>query len=131
MNFEPIASAPLAIKIHLATVLPAFLIGGWLIILSAKGSKPHRAFGVIYMVLMVVTAFTTFFIRALDPPHLSWIHLFIPITLVGVTMSILSLRRGDIRGHRRAMILLYVGALVIAGGFTFVPGRIMHAVFFS
>jgi hypothetical protein len=29
------------------------------------------------------------------------------------------------------MISLYVGALVIAGGFTFVPGRIMHDVAFG
>jgi hypothetical protein len=29
------------------------------------------------------------------------------------------------------MIMIFVGALVIAGLFTFVPGRIMHAVFFG
>jgi uncharacterized membrane protein len=27
------------------------------------------------------------------------------------------------------MLALYLGALVIAGGFTFTPGRLMHAVF--
>jgi uncharacterized membrane protein len=30
--------------------------------------------------------------------------------------------------HRKAMISIFVGALVIAGLFTFVPGRIMYAV---
>jgi uncharacterized membrane protein len=34
-------------------------------------------------------------------------------------------------GHRSTMIGLYVGALVIAGLFTFVPGRIMHKVLFG
>jgi len=29
------------------------------------------------------------------------------------------------------MILIFSGALVIAGLFTFVPGRIMHAVLFG
>jgi uncharacterized membrane protein len=33
--------------------------------------------------------------------------------------------------HRRAMLGLFVGALVIAGLFTFVPGRIMYAVIFG
>ncbi len=80
---------------------------------------------------MVATAITAFFIRSLDPPHLTWIHLFIPLTLIAITSGLISLRRGDIRGHQRAMIILYVGALLIAGGFTFVPGRLMHAVFFS
>jgi uncharacterized membrane protein len=30
--------------------------------------------------------------------------------------------------HRRIMILMFSGALVIAGLFTLLPGRIMHAV---
>jgi uncharacterized membrane protein len=33
--------------------------------------------------------------------------------------------------HRRAMISLFLGALVIAGAFTLVPGRIMHQVVFG
>jgi len=40
-------------------------------------------------------------------------------------------RRGNIRGHKRSMIGLFAGALIIAGIFTFVPGRIMHAVLFG
>lgn len=33
--------------------------------------------------------------------------------------------------HRRVMIGLFSGALVIAGLFTLLPGRIMHAVVFG
>ncbi len=33
--------------------------------------------------------------------------------------------------HRRIMILTFSGALVIAGLFTLVPGRIMHTVLFG
>jgi len=33
--------------------------------------------------------------------------------------------------HRNSMVGLFVGALVIAGAFTFLPGRIMHAVVFG
>ena len=33
--------------------------------------------------------------------------------------------------HRRIMILLFSGALVIAGLFTLLPGRIMHMVVFG
>lgn len=131
MNFGPVAEAPLAIKIHLATVIPAFFIGGWLIVFSTKGSHVHRVLGATYLTLMSITAITTFFIRAVDPPHLTFIHLFIPLTLFGVLGAIVSIRRGDIRGHKRAMIGLYVGALLIAGGLTFLPGRLMHDVFFG
>jgi len=33
-----------------------------------------------------------------------------------------------VRRHRNIMVTLFIGALVIAGAFTLLPGRIMHAV---
>jgi uncharacterized membrane protein len=39
--------------------------------------------------------------------------------------------RHRVADHRRIMILIFSGALVIAGLFTFVPGRIMHTVLFG
>jgi uncharacterized membrane protein len=33
--------------------------------------------------------------------------------------------------HRFAMVSLYVGGILIAGAFTFVPGRLMYRVFFG
>ena len=35
------------------------------------------------------------------------------------------------RGHKLTMLGLFSGALIIAGIFTFVPGRIMHRVVFG
>ena len=131
MNLGLIAHAPLAVKIHLVTVIPAFVIGTWLIFFSTKGARVHRGLGVVYLTLMTVTAITTLFVRVIDPGKLSLIHLFIPLTLGGVIMTVVALRRGNIAGHKRSMIGLYVGALLIAGGFTFLPGRLMHAVFFG
>jgi uncharacterized membrane protein len=112
-------------------VVPAFFIGGWLLLVSTKGARPHRWLGVLYLSLMTATAITTLFIRNIDPGHFSLIHLFIPLTLFGVVGGVWRLRQGDIKGHRNAMIALYVGALLIAGGFTFSPGRLMHQVFFG
>ena len=62
-----------------------------------------------------------------SPIHL--LSVFAPIMLVVA-------RRGRPRGHRvRAhritMISIYAGALLLAGLFTLVPGRIMHAVLFG
>jgi uncharacterized membrane protein len=130
MNFGLVAQAPLAVKIHLVTVIPAFFIGTWLIFFSTKGARVHRGLGVFYLALMTITAITALFIRVIDPGHLSLIHLFVPLTLVGVTSTIVALKRRNIAGHKRSMIGLYVGALLIAGGFTFLPGRLMHEVFF-
>jgi uncharacterized membrane protein len=131
MNLAPIADASLAIKIHLATVIPAFVIGTWLICFSTKGARWHRGLGGLYLALMLVTAITTFFIRSINPGHLSPIHLFIPLTLFGVFAALWNGRRGNISGHRAAMLGLYVGGLLIAGGFTLLPGRLLHHVFFD
>ena len=63
MTLEPLLRAPLAVQIHVATVLPAFLLGTWQIFISRKGAPLHRAIGFIYLALMTVTAFTTLFIH--------------------------------------------------------------------
>jgi uncharacterized membrane protein len=134
MTLEPLLAAPLAVRIHVATVLPAFFLGTWQLGFSRKGSRVHRAVGFVYLALMVATSIAAMFIHALNPQGwMGWspVHLFVPLTLFGVAASLLAVRRHDIAGHKRAMIATYVGALLLAGAFTFMPGRIMHAVVFG
>ena len=59
------------------------------------------------------------------------IHLLSILVLVTLPLAVIHARRHDIAQHRMAMLMLFTGALVIAGGFTFLPGRILHAVVFS
>jgi len=135
MNLTPLLEAPLIIRIHVATVIPAFFIGTWLIIFSRKGTKAHRVGGTIYFALMVATSITAIFVRSLNPNGpffgFSAIHLLIPLTLYGLYGVVRGALTGNIAMHRRAVFGTYFGALVIAGGFTLLPGRIMHAVFFG
>ena len=53
------------------------------------------------------------------------------LTLVVLPLGVWRAHRHDVRGHRRVMIFTFAGALVIAGLFTLLPGRIMHAVVFG
>jgi uncharacterized membrane protein len=131
MNLAPLADAPLAVKLHLATVLPAFALGTWLIFFSTKGAPYHRRLGAIYLALMTVTAVAAFFIRSINRGGLSPIHLFVPLTLFSVFGALWSVRRGNIRGHRYAMLGLYFGGLLIAGGLTLLPGRLLHRIVFG
>jgi uncharacterized membrane protein len=128
MDLQPLAAAPLAVQIHLATVVPALCIGTWLIFFSTKGARAHRALGAIYLALMTATAVTTVFVREIAPGRLSWIHLFIPLTFYGVVGALWHVRRGNIRGHRNAMIALYIG-IIGAGAATFISGRLLNRVF--
>ena len=41
------------------------------------------------------------------------------------------IRRKDVKGHRRAMLGVYFGGLIIAGALTFYPGRLMYRLFFG
>jgi uncharacterized membrane protein len=129
MNLTLIAEAPIAIKIHLVTVIPAFVIGTWLIFFSIKGAWWRRRLGAIYLALMTVTAVAAFFIRSINSGGLSPIHLFIPLTFFGVFGALWHIGHGNIRGHRNAMLGLYIGGLLIAGGLTLLPGRLLHRVF--
>jgi uncharacterized membrane protein len=135
LNLAPLLSASPAIQVHVYAVVPAFLIGTWQIFFSAKGSRLHRAMGFIYLSLMTVTAISSLFIRDImrDGPFFGFspIHLLVPVTLWGVVGALYYARRGDIPQHKQAMITTYVGAILIAGAFTFMPGRIMHAIFFG
>src|SRR5882724_1071303 len=121
MNFALLYQATPAVKIHLATVIPAFVIGTWLIFFSTKGMRWHRALGAVYLALMTVTAIATFFIRSIGRGQLSLIHLFIPLTLFSVVGALWFVRRGNTRGHQGAMLGLYLGGLLIAGGLTLAP----------
>lgn len=134
MNLEPLYRAPFAIQLHVATVVPAFVIGTWLIFFSTKGAPFHRALGYTYLTLLSITAVDAMFIHALNPNGflgLSPIHLLVALTLFGVYRAIVSARAHDIAGHRYAMLGVYAGGLLLAGAFAFMPGRIMHAVVFG
>ena len=69
---------------HLATILPAFVIGTWLLF-RRKGSTLHRTLGKAYMVLMVATALITLAMLAQVCPrllgHFGLIHGFSLLTL--------------------------------------------------
>jgi uncharacterized membrane protein len=131
MTLEPLFHAPLAVQIHVAAVTPAALLGAYLL-LRPKGTPLHRFLGRSWLALMVVTALSSFFIHQLDLFYgYSPIHLLSIATLFGSWRAIAAARRRDIRTHMRIVRSLYLGGIVVAGLFTFVPGRIMHAVAFG
>jgi uncharacterized membrane protein len=135
VSLAPLFCAPLAVQIHVATVVPAFLLGTWLIFFSRKGARIHRRAGFVYLTLMTITAITTLFVHQIPSQEFfhgfGLIHLFAPLTLWGVFGALYGAYTYNIAMHKRAMLGVYIGGLLIAGGLAFVPGRIMHAVLFG
>jgi uncharacterized membrane protein len=119
---------------HLATIVPAFLIGTVLLFMS-KGTPVHKLLGRIYMPLMLVTAIITLFMPAVVGPrfggHFGFIHGFSALVLYSVPTAYINARRGNVAKHRSAMIGLYVGGILIAGTFAFMPGRMLNQMLFQ
>jgi uncharacterized membrane protein len=99
---------------------------------APKGTLPLRTVGWIWVTLMLVVSISAFFMHQLRIWG-AWspIHLLAIFTLVMLPIAVWRARRHEVAQHRRAMLGLFLGALVIAGLFTFLPGRIMHAVMFG
>jgi uncharacterized membrane protein len=123
----------LPIMIHLATVIPALLLGP-VVLWRRKGDATHKLLGRVWAALMLVTAIASAFIRTpgagIAGTGFSFIHIFTIWTLVNVPLAVLAARRGQIARHRGMMTGLYAG-LVIAGAFTMIPGRLLGSLVFG
>ena len=131
MSLAPLLETAPQIPIHAFAAMAAFGLGVVQLV-APKGTLPHRTIGWIWVALMAVVAISSFWIhqnRRIGPciP----IHLLSIFVLVVLPLGIWKAHRHDVAAHRRIMVMIFTGALVIAGLFTVVPGRIMNAVLFG
>ncbi len=130
MNLTPILTASTAIQLHIATIIIALIATGFILTMR-KGTRIHRYVGWIWAASMMVTSVITFWIDSFGMFYgFSPIHIFSLVVLFNVPYAIISIRRGNVEAHKRAMLGVTVGALGVAGLFTLMPGRIMWQVFF-
>jgi uncharacterized membrane protein len=131
VTLAPLLQANPGIQVHAFAAMGAFVLGT-VQLAAPKGTLPHRIVGSIWVLLMLVVSISAFFVHELRiwGPW-SPIHLLAIFTLVMLPVAVWQAHRHRVEWHRRAMLGLFLGALVIAGLFTFVPGRIMHAVLFG
>ena len=131
MSLAPLLAAPSIVQLHAAGAMAALAIGGAQF-LAPKGTVPHRVLGYAWVGLMALVALSSFGITGVGGAgRWSWIHLVSLYTLGALCLAVWQARQGRIRAHRYSMIGLYLGALVITGAFTLLPGRRMGAVVFG
>ena len=131
MSFAPLFAASGVTIVHALLAMAAFGLGVAQLV-GPKGATAHRIMGWGWVAIMAIVALSSFGIhggRGLG--SFSWIHLLSVFTLIVLPLAVLAARRHRHRRHAIIMISLFTGALVIAGGFTFLPGRIMHQVAFG
>tara|TARA_B110000902_G_scaffold2108_2_gene2341 strand:- start:6342 stop:6740 length:399 start_codon:yes stop_codon:yes gene_type:complete len=119
---------------HLGAMAPAFLMATFMMV-TKKGTEVHKLIGRIYMVLMLFTAMVTLLMSAQVGPrlfnHFGFIHLLSVLVLYCVPSAYWAIKNGNVKRHKWSMIGLYIGGLIVAGGFTLMPGRMLGNVLFG
>ncbi len=131
MSLQPLLQAALEIRIHTFAAVAALVLGLWQL-LRAKGTRGHRLRGWVWAALMAGVSLSSLVINttcSFGP--FSAIHLVTALTLMLLPVGLVAARTHNIPRHARIMTSLYVSALIIAGAFTLLPGRIMHDVAFG
>jgi len=131
MSLMPLLNAAPEVQIHAFAAITAFALG--LVQLGApKGTLPHRTLGWVWVLLMLVISASSFLIHGIRMwGPWSPIHVLSVVTPIMLALGVLAARRHRMRAHKITMMAIFAGALLLAGLFTLVPGRIMHEVVFG
>ena len=121
-------NSPITLGIHLGTVIPALFLGGW-ILARPKGTVLHKLLGRVWMLLMIITAISSFWLRGMTG-SLSLIHIFTFMPIISLPMAIYYAKIGNIEAHKGTLTGTYIG-MCIAGVFSFVPGRLLGSLVFG
>jgi uncharacterized membrane protein len=127
----------LILSLHALPGLLAVILGS-IVLLSKKGTKTHKRRGYIWLGLMLLISLTAIFIQEINPGSYSLIHLLIPWTIFSIIFGIYAIKKFKVNKnkvwrnlHQWTMIGLFFGALVIAGAFTLMPGRMLNEIMFG
>ena len=115
------------IALHLACAVLA-LVAGAIVMARRKGSFSHRVLGWSFVLLLGGTTLTSAFIRDIHFPNIAGftpIHVLTVVTAIFLPLGIWRIRHGQVEAHRRTMTRLFVGACIVAGLFTLLPGRFL------
>jgi uncharacterized membrane protein len=116
-----IDQAPAHILLHMVAAMAAVIIGA-AVLFRQKGTHAHRILGRMWIGLMFVVAFGSFFIQVRG--RFSLIHLLSVLIIVNLASAIYAIRNNNPRRHKNNMRIAYA-SLCIAGMFTLLPYRML------
>jgi uncharacterized membrane protein len=118
---------PAVIAFHIATATLSVILGS-AVLVAEKGTLRHKWLGRLWSIAILVTALSSFDIRELNPGHFSWVHGLSLLTFVSVGRAIWAIRRGDVRGHQRAMRGSFIGLIVAGLAAVATPHRLLNVL---
>ena len=125
------------IAVHMTAAITATVLGPfamWARLGMTKRPKLHRAFGYVWVTMMIVAATSAIFIRSnigLKWHGFSPIHILIIVTFAMLILAFRALAKSNIVGHRKYMVRLYIGACLVAGGFALSPERYLGSLLWN
>jgi uncharacterized membrane protein len=118
------AAIPWPVWAHLATIAIALVLTP-VMLLRRRGDRLHRRLGWIWASAMFLTAFLTLDIHMINRGGFSVIHLLSVWTMIQVPIIVWSARTHNVARHRGSVRGMVLGALLIAGFFTFPFDRLL------
>lgn len=116
------------IAVHAGAAVAALALGAAMFA-ARKGTLLHRFAGRGWVALMLAVAVSSFWIRSSG--SFSWIHILSAIVPVLLAAGVWLAATGRVSAHRRTMIGVYTGALVVTGAFTLLPHRLLGRLLWS
>jgi uncharacterized membrane protein len=115
---------PPFVWLHLATIVAALALTPPML-LRRRGDRLHRRLGWVWASAMALTALFSFGVRGINEGGFSLIHILSAWTLIQVPLIVWRARRHEHAKHRFAVRGMVIGALLVAGFFTFPFDRLM------
>ena len=109
---------------HLFTIVLAVGLTP-VMLLRRRGDRLHRALGWVWVSAMMLTALLSFNLRVINNGSFSIIHLLSVWTVIQVPIIVWTARTHNVKRHRRAVRGMVIGALLVAGFFTFPFNRLL------
>ncbi|MGB0497629.1 MAG: DUF2306 domain-containing protein [Rubricella sp.] len=128
LHWEYLLDEPSPTPSHAFAGMAALGLGSAQLLLP-RGTAVHRSIGVVWLLLMLWLAVSSFFIhdlRLIGP--FSPIHILSIYVLYGLGEALWHLHRGDGARHGRVMKQIFWFGLILAFAFTFLEGRAMNEV---
>jgi uncharacterized membrane protein len=121
---------PVNVWTHLFTITIALVLTP-IMMLRERGDARHRLLGKIWVGAMFFTAVSSFWMRSANHGGFSVIHILSVVVIIQAPIIYWSARKHNIIRHRRSVRAMVLGALLIAGFFTFPFERLLGNWLFS
>lgn len=115
---------PVSIWLHLAAMIVVLALTP-VLLWRRRGTRVHRILGWIWAIAMLISAADSLLVKTINRGHFSPIHLLSLLVLVAVPWAVFNARAHRVAEHRRTIRSLVIGALLIAGFFTFPFDRLL------